>query len=67
MPPNPKADLGNTSGARRFMFFGAQISLYLKTGDLAGVTMHTLGAIDHYRDRLLIEVDCVATLFGMQP
>ena len=49
------------------MFFGAQISLYLKTGDLAGVTMHTLGAIDHYRDRLLIEVDCVATLFGMQP
>ena len=49
------------------MFFGAQISLYLKTGDLAGVTMHTLEAIDHCRDRLLIEVDCVSTLFGMQP
>jgi energy-coupling factor transport system substrate-specific component len=62
MIADPKADLDNTSGARRAMFSGAQISLYPMTDDFVDVILGSLGALDPYRDRLRIETDDISTL-----
>eukprot|EP00919_Chromeraceae_sp_WS-2016_P033538 GHVR01079211.1.p1 GENE.GHVR01079211.1~~GHVR01079211.1.p1 ORF type:complete len:221 (-),score=28.94 GHVR01079211.1:236-898(-) len=64
---NPQADLDNTSGARRAMYFGAQISLYPMTDDFVGVITHALGSLDPYRSRLRIESDDLSTLLVGPP
>jgi hypothetical protein len=68
--PSPQtllADLGNTSGARRAMFSGAQISLYPMAGNFVGIIIGALRALEPYRELLRIETDDLSTLLVGPP